>query len=507
MSTMTNTGFRKIVALVMIVLLGTGNCHLAAAGVRAPVFAGRFYPSTRLDLDRAITRLVTEAEVTDLTGIAGLNLKALIIPHAGYMYSGFTAAHGSRSLAGRRFSKVIVMGPDHRVGIRTAAISAVDAYDTPLGRIDLHPDSKRLRKQSNLFAYSPVSDRTEHSLEVVLPFLQYSLGNFQMVPLVIGGAQPLAIANALEAVLDNDTLVVASSDLSHFLPYHQAVAWDRDTLELIKRLEPEKLMARQNSACGRAPIAVILHLARLRDWRPVVLNYTNSGDTAGDREKVVGYAAIAFFKNNQTFFKNNQTGRENPMENCFRKENGAVLLNHARKTITEKLGLKFDRESADRLAENLQAGCFDTKSGTFVTLTLNGQLRGCIGNMSSTVNLRDGVRQNAISAAFHDPRFSPLTDAELARIHIEISILTEPRALAHNGGEDLVRKLRPDIDGVILSKGPKRATFLPQVWKQLPRPEDFLNHLCMKAGLPANTWQSETLDAQTYQVISFEEEP
>ena len=173
----------------------------------------------------------------------------------------------------------------------------------------------------------------------------------------------------------------------------------------------------------------------------------------------------------------------------------------------EKLGKAFEPEAAALLEEKLREGCFDTKSGTFVTLTLNGRLRGCIGNMSATVNLRDGVRQNAISAAFHDPRFGPLTPAELETVHIEISILTDPQALANDGGDDLIEKLRPNIDGVIISKGLNRATFLPQVWKQLPRPEDFLNHLCTKAGLPANTWQSADLDVQTYQVISFEEEP
>jgi len=498
---MTYDGFRKTGCLAALLLLTAGLCQLAASEVRAPVFAGRFYPSARPDLERAITELVADAaQAAEPVGAAHLNLKALIIPHAGYIYSGFTAAHCTRCLAGRHFSKVIVMGPDHRVGIRAAAISAVAAYDTPLGRIGLHNDSKLLREHARLFEYSPVSDRTEHSVEVVLPFLQYGLGDFQMVPVVIGGADPLKIATALKAVMDADTLLVASSDLSHFLPYHQAVAWDRTTLELIKNLEPEKLMTRQNSACGRVPVAVILHLARQRDWRPVLLNYTNSGDTAGDRDRVVGYAAVAFYESSQT-----RGG--NPMENCYQKENGSVLLDHARRTIMEKLGRQFDEEAAALLEEELQAGCFDTKSGTFVTLTLNGQLRGCIGNMSSTINLRDGVRQNAISAAFHDPRFSPLTPAELEKVHIEISILTEPQALAHNGGDDLVRKLRPNIDGVIISKGLNRATFLPQVWKQLPRANDFLNHLCTKAGLPADTWQSETLAVQTYQVISFEEEP
>ena len=497
MRTGTITRWAAILAAFFVWLAGSD--YLPAAQVRTPVFAGRFYPADQSELRHTIARLTTAAEKTPPASVPASNLKALILPHAGYIYSGFTAAHCNRVLKDRRFSKVIVMSPDHRVGIRSAAISAVEAYETPLGHIALHPDAAKLREGSTLFDFSPASDRTEHSLEVVLPFLQTSLGSFQMVPVVIGGGNPRDLAVALEGISDADTLLVASSDLSHYLPYHQAVAWDRSTLELIMQLKPDRLMARQNSACGRAPVAVILHLARKHAWRPVLLNYTNSGDTAGDRTRVVGYAAVAFYETLKT-------RGESPMEKCYQKEQGTTLLDHARRTITEKLGQEFDPETAARLEEKLQDGCFNTKSGTFVTLTLNGQLRGCIGNMSSTINLRDGVRQNAISAAFRDPRFSPLTTEELSRVHIEISILTEPQPLSHSGGSDLVSKLRPNIDGVIISRGLNRATFLPQVWKQLPRPEDFLGHLCIKARLPADVWRNEVLDVQTYQVVSFEEE-
>ena len=493
-------GFKKLGIWTLVLLWTVGAAPLAASQVREPVYAGRFYPAHRTKLERTIAELVSTAgKSASRANIEG-HLRALIIPHAGYIYSGYTAAHANRHLTGRRFSKVIVMGPDHRVGLPTAAISAVKAYDTPLGRLPLHPDAVRLRETSNLFEYSPFSDRIEHSVEVVLPFLQYGLGAFQLVPIVIGAGAPDLIASALEPVLSKETLLVASADLSHFLPYQQAVTWDRDTLELIKNLEPEKLMQRQNSSCGRAPIAVILHLARAQKWQPRLLNYTNSGDTAGDRARVVGYSAVAFYETSHI-----RGGI--PMENCNHPEQGGVLLDHARRTITEKLGRDMNGEATASLEEKLQDRCYDKKSGTFVTLTLNGQLRGCIGNMSSTLNLRDGVRQNAISAAFHDPRFSPLTETELDKVHIEISILTDPRTLDYSSGDDLVRKLRPNVDGVIISKGHKQATFLPQVWKQLPRPDDFLSRLCMKAGLPARTWQAEALNVQTYQVISFEEEP
>jgi len=493
-------GLKKLGIWTLVLLCTVGAAPLAASQVRDPVYAGLFYPAHRTKLERTIAKLVSTAgESASSANIEG-HLRALIIPHAGYIYSGYTAAHVNRHLTGRRFSKVIVMGPDHRVGLPAAAISAVKAYDTPLGRLALHPDAVRLRETSNLFEYSPFSDRTEHSVEVVLPFLQYGLGAFQLVPIVIGAGAPDLIAAALEPVLNRETLLVASADLSHFLPYQQAVTWDRGTLGLIKNLEPEKLMKRQNSSCGKAPIAVILHLARAQKWQPRLLNYTNSGDTAGDKARVVGYSAVAFYETSHI-------RGDIPMENCNRPEQVGVLLDHARRTITEKLGRDVDQEATASLEEKLQDSCYDKKSGTFVTLTLNGQLRGCIGNMSSSLNLRDGVRQNAISAAFHDPRFSPLTEAELDKVHIEISILTDPRPLDYSGGDDLVRKLRPNVDGVIISKGHKQATFLPQVWKQLPRPDDFLSRLCMKAGLPARTWQAGALDVQTYQVISFEEEP
>jgi len=493
-------GFKKLGILTLVLLWTVGAAPLAASQVRDPVYAGRFYPAQHAELERTIAELVSAAaKSASRQNIKG-HLRALIIPHAGYIYSGYTAAHTIRHLNNRTFSKVIVMGPDHRIGLPTAAISAVKAYDTPLGRLPLHPDAVRLRETSPLFEYSPSSDRIEHSVEVVLPFLQYGLGAFHLVPIVIGAGSPASIAADLEPILGRETLLVASADLSHYLPYQQAVSYDRATLELIKNLEAEKLMQRRNSSCGRAPIAVILHLARAQKWQPRLLNYTNSGDTAGDKARVVGYSAVAFYETSQI-----RGGI--PMETCDRPEQGSVLLVHARRTITEKLGRETDLQATASLEEKLQDSCYDKKSGTFVTLTLKGQLRGCIGNMNTTLNLRDGVRQNAISAAFHDPRFSPLTEAELDDVHIEISILTDPRPLDYSGGDDLVQKLRPNVDGVIISKGRKQATFLPQVWKQLPRPDDFLSRLCMKAGLPARTWQSETLTVQTYQVISFEEEP
>jgi AmmeMemoRadiSam system protein A len=186
-------------------------------------------------------------------------------------------------------------------------------------------------------------------------------------------------------------------------------------------------------------------------------------------------------------------------------EKGQVLVQLARSTLMEKFGLQLEAVQAERMRSALSDASFQTRCGTFVTLKHKGQLRGCIGNLSASDPLAEGVRRNAVNAAFHDPRFSPLTETELEQIEIEVSVLSEPRPLAFSGSEDLLGKLRPNVDGVIIRQGYASATFLPQVWEQLPRKEDFLGHLCLKAGLPRDAWKRGRLEVSTYQVQYFEE--
>jgi AmmeMemoRadiSam system protein A len=187
------------------------------------------------------------------------------------------------------------------------------------------------------------------------------------------------------------------------------------------------------------------------------------------------------------------------MDDHLTVEQGALLLQVARMVIGKKLGRKENIPSPEDTA-------LQRRSGTFVTLKLEGQLRGCIGNLEPAGSIADGIQHNAINAAFHDYRFSPLTEEELDRVHIDISILTAATPLAYGDGADLLRKLRPGVDGVILSHGSARATFLPQVWEQLPQPEQFLGHLCRKAGLPEKTWRDSHPEILVYQVQCFAEE-
>ena len=478
-----------------LVFLPVGSSY--AEKIRKAVYAGSFYPATRSELTAFIDRLTRQVKPAQAQHPAQSTLKALILPHAGFIYSGLTAAHASQVLKENQFEKVILLGPDHRIGFKGGAISDVAAYINPLGLIRLHEDASRLRMQSSLFQAIPASDRLEHSLEVVLPFLQYYLKKFELIPIVLGPDHTDNYAKALDPMLDQNTLLVVSSDLSHYLRYSEAVVRDQETIQMILDLDADKLLKRSNAACGKIPILIAINMARKHDWHPVLLHYSNSGDTAGDHSKVVGYAAIAFYGGSSM-----QDNTVVPLN--LSKNQGQALVRLARRTIMERLGQKTAGDESDNLTDS----SFQEMRGTFVTLTKKDQLRGCIGSLDTTESILEGVRRNAVNAAFNDPRFSPLKTGELEQVDIEVSILTEPQPLEYQDSADLLSKLRVNVDGVILRKGSASATFLPQVWEQLPLPEKFLSHLCEKASLPGDAWENEKekLEVLTYQVQYFEEE-
>jgi AmmeMemoRadiSam system protein B/AmmeMemoRadiSam system protein A len=470
-----------------------------AESVRKPLWAGSFYPDSKTELKSQINELTQKAKKTRFQPPAGKSLKAIIMPHAGYIYSGLTAAHASLALRKNTFNKVILLAPDHRIGFEDCAVSNVHAYQTPLGLIQLHKDAHKLRRESPLFKSVPASDRSEHSLEVILPFLQTYLTAFELVPIVVGYPKNIAhIASSIEPLMDNNTLLVISSDLSHFLSYADAVKKDRETINMILNRKAAQLSKSRLRACGIMPIVTLLKLAIKHNWQPALIHYSNSGDTAGDKSKVVGYTTIAFYEN---VTKSQSTNRTRNIT----QNHGRILLHLARHTIKKYFGMKIRKSEAAALESSLNDTVFETKRGTFVTLTINGNLRGCIGNIIPRGSISESVKRNAINAAFHDPRFSPLTENEFKNVHIEVSILTEPKPLTYKNSADLTSKLRPNIDGVIIAKDGASATFLPQVWRQLPNTDVFLSHLCRKAGLQPNAWQKGPLDVLTYQVQYFEE--
>jgi AmmeMemoRadiSam system protein A len=185
-------------------------------------------------------------------------------------------------------------------------------------------------------------------------------------------------------------------------------------------------------------------------------------------------------------------------------DQGQILVRLARATIAVKLGVS---EDVSKLVSETEVAdpAFQEERGTFVTLKIKNQLRGCMGCLTPSETILDGIQRNAINAAFNDPRFPALTPPELEDAEIEVSILTAPQELKYSDSSDLLKKLRPNIDGVIINKGMARATFLPQVWEQLPKTEEFLAHLCRKAGFSAEEWKMGELGVSIYQVQYFHE--
>lgn len=247
--------------------------------MRAPVFAGSFYPAKKDELQKQVNDFLNKCKKVNFSG----HLKALIVPHAGYIYSGIVAGAGYRLV--KDFKKVILLGPSHQAYFTGASLATED-FSTPLGTVKSGNDNL-LKK--DLVINLPAAHAKEHSLEVQLPFLQTVLSDFELSAFVLGEVDEEKLAKHLERFLDEETLLIISSDLSHYLPYLNAKQVDQKTINNILRLNFNEI-----EACGEKGIKVLMHLAKSLGWKPFLIDYRNSGDTAGDKEKVVGYTAIGF---------------------------------------------------------------------------------------------------------------------------------------------------------------------------------------------------------------------
>lgn len=431
------------------------------SAVRPPAVAGMFYPADARQLAHDVQQLLVEAHPHDLIP------KALIVPHAGYIYSGAIAATAYATLnpIASRIRRVVLLGPTHRVAVYGLALPGADAFDTPLGRVMLDTAATRAIAHLPQVSISAQAHAQEHSLEVQLPFLQSVLTDFTLLPLAVGMATAEEVAEVLEILWGGDeTLIVISSDLSHYLPYSTAQRVDSDTVQSILKLHQP---IAHDHACGGTPISGLIVAAQKHHLTPHLLDLRNSGDTAGSHDQVVGYAAIAFTQD-----KDNAVTTD--------EEHGRILLKLARNAIAEQIGSpKQDMPQANWLQQ---------PGATFVTLTLHGQLRGCIGSLEAHRSLIKDVRNNAAAAAFHDPRFAPLTAEEFAEVVVEVSLLTAPQPMEFRDEIDALTQLRPGVDGVVFEYGNYRSTFLPQVWENLAQPRQFLAMLKRKAGLPDDFW-------------------
>lgn len=448
--------------------------------VRPAAVAGAFYPGAPQALAAQIDRFLLDP---DDAGPARGTPKALIVPHAGYAYSGSVAGRAYRMLRGARdvVSRVVLLGPVHRVPVRGLALPGAEAFATPLGTVPVDAEAIRALAGLPQVVTSPAAHALEHSLEVQLPFLQQILGRFALLPLAVGDASAAEVAQVIERLWGGpETLFVLSTDLSHYHDYEEARRIDGATLARIASFAVD---LDHEQACGATPLNGLLRVAREKGLSIRQVAACNSGDTAGDRDRVVGYASFALYA----------PSGEAPSED----EKGRTLLGIARGAIGSRLG-QASAPPLDRPAWLAQPGA------TFVTLTLDGTLRGCIGSLQAHRPLGQDVAANAEHAAFRDPRFAPLSLQEWPRVAAEVSLLSTPEKAEFGDEIDLLGRLRPGVDGVILEHRGRRGTFLPQVWESLPDPRRFMQELRRKAGLPADTPLAQC-GVWRYQVVKWRE--
>lgn len=464
--------------------------------VRQAAVAGSFYPADPKELAAIVDGFLAKAPPPPEGEVI-----AVVAPHAGYIYSGAVAGCSYATVKGKKFERVVVISPSHIDSFGFASVYDGSAYATPLGEIQVDTDfASRLTKAGANIKFSsrghvPAFGRSEHALEVQLPFLQRALDKFRLVPIIMG-AQHYDLCRELGVVLSksiagSSTLIVASSDLSHFHPYDQASSMDRKTLKAIADWDYLTLSRnfehRVWEACGGGPIiAAMMAAERLGADTARVLKYANSGDVTRDHSSVVGYGSVVMLKTGKK-----RAGAEVPF--TLTPEEKRALLHIARTAVEMAVRDKKRFESSDGGHEALAR-----ELGAFVTLKKRGELRGCIGHITPIKPLHETVRDVAILAALEDHRFSPVRPEELPELEYEISVLSPMRRVLDPNEIEIGR------DGLVIKRGRSEGLLLPQVpleqhWDRLT----FLAFTCRKAGLDSNAWKDPSTDIFRFTALVF----
>lgn len=476
----------------------------SAGLIRESILAGQWYPGEPEALRQTLRGYLTGAAAPK----AGGRVLAIVVPHAGLAYSGPVAAYAWRQLEGESVDLVVLVGPSHRAYVSGCAVYPAGAWKTPLGRVEI--DAKvaaALTNQGPLVKPSAEAHAAEHSLEIQLPFVQAVCPQARIVPVMMGdqdAATAKGLAQALVAALKGYPgrfVLAASSDLSHFHSSDAARKLDAVVCAHLEKFDPEGLLADLEAgkaeACGGGPIAAVMLAARqLGATRAALLKYADSGDVTGDHSRVVGYAAAAFYGEggNPGQLKAQAPKQDSTGQAARELASGQhVVLSAAEREMLRRIALAnveyaargAQADSASKLlAEAALMSALKQPYGAFVTLKRGGELRGCIGHIIGNAPLSETVAAMARAAATQDPRFPPLTAAELKGLSLEISVLT-PLEPVLDAREIVVGK-----HGLYIVYGARRGLLLPQVateqgWDR----ETFLDQTCWKAGLPPGAWR------------------
>jgi AmmeMemoRadiSam system protein B/AmmeMemoRadiSam system protein A len=440
-----------------------------------------FYPAEPDALNALIADMRRQARPD-----GGVAPKVVVAPHAGLVYSGSVAATAFGPWARRAEPprRIVIVGPAHRVAFSGIAAHPASKWRTPLGEAPVAPVAHAELAQAPGVVVDPRPFVGEHSLEMHLVMLQAMLrAPFEIVPILVGDADPGSVAEALRRVWGGpETVVAVSSDLSHFLDQRHAESIDSDTARRVETLDAAALDGRR--ACGFLAVKAALEIAAERDMRASGLHLATSADAGADASRVVGYGAFAF--EYAASARLAEADRERLLSACM------TALGLAAQT----------RGKAPALGLNGLAPALSPWRATFVTLSENERLRGCIGSLNPHRPLIDDALANTAQAGFADPRFPPLKESELSGLRLDVSILSHPRPIRAGSESELAGALEPDHDGLILSAGRHRALFLPSVWRHVPDARAFVRHLMAKAGFEANHWP-KGLEARRFRVESF----
>jgi AmmeMemoRadiSam system protein B/AmmeMemoRadiSam system protein A len=468
---------RILVFFYLLLIVFSPGCRAENIEVKEPAVAGTFYPSDRETLKKSIEEFLSKIEKSKVEG----KLIALISPHAGYMYSGQVAAYGYKQIEGSDIKKVILIGPSHRSALKGASVYTKGSFKTPLGDVKINESlALSLLNESADIRFSPEVYDGEHSLEVQLPFLQTVLKDFTIVPILLGSTTGKTIEHLimkLTEIFDERTLIVASTDLSHYYDYVTANEMDEKLISALERISlkdtVDLLRSGKSEMCGAVPVLIAMEVAkRCGANLGVVFKQANSGDVTGEKERVVGYVSLGLFNS--------------PYSNEEKKE----LIDIARKAITDYV---INQKESVIEVKNPK---FKTDGAVFVTIKVKGSLRGCIGHIQAIMPLYQSIIKNAIAACSSDPRFPPMTKEELKDMEIEISILS-PFLRLNN-----IKNIQVGKHGLYIIKGLHSGLLLPQVatefgWNR----EEFLKQVCLKAGLPGDAWNDAELYTFTAEII------
>lgn len=475
--------------------------------IREPVVAGRFYPDSETELLKKINNYLDKALIESLPG----KPVAIISPHAGYQYSGAVAAYGYKAIKDHGYKRVIVLAPSHYSRYRGASILDVEAYKTPLGLVKLNQGiCNNLINNPPFFGTFKNAHKREHSLETQLPFLQVVLGDdFELIPVLISRLNNEEfdfIADKLRPLIDEDTLIVVSSDFTHYGYGYDYVPFKKDVEANLRKLDYgafERILALDFdgffrykratgiTACGFMPVALMMKLLP-DNAQGKILQYDTSGNILGNFDSSVSYASIVFTRGIEPpDIIGDSTGLNN--------DEKLTLLEVARDTL--ECCVRKGKKPESNSGQYTFSRKLKEKRGVFVTLNKNGNLRGCIGHIQPTEQLVKAVMDNTINSSMNDGRFRPVSEDELSDIEIDISVLSPIKKIS---GAD---KFIPGKHGIIISLGGMRAVFLPQVateqgWDR----EETLAHLCNKAGLPSYAWKDKEMEFFVFTAEVFHED-